>query len=188
MRCLLPVLLLLGSSLFAAEPAFVHARGKTLVDAKGQPVLLRGINLGNWLVPEGYMFKLPESTSSFREIDALVNELIGPEEAARFWKTWRERYITERDIQFISAAGFNSVRVPMHYAMLESGKGLLLLDARQAEVVLGVSPARVMRSATDPGCTAARKSRMLYDVTVVSPCARAVAARCNPNSGASSPK
>src|SRR5271155_4023454 len=37
---------------------FVHASGKYLVDPEGHTLQLRGINLGNWLVPEGYMFGL----------------------------------------------------------------------------------------------------------------------------------
>ncbi len=39
-----------------AQSRFVHADGKQLAGPDGKPLMLRGINLGNWLVPEGYMF------------------------------------------------------------------------------------------------------------------------------------
>ncbi len=38
-----------------------------------------------------------------------------------FWTTFRDRYITRDDIQFIKAAGFNTVRVPLHYALFVTG-------------------------------------------------------------------
>ena len=39
-----------------ARAQFVHTQGKEIVDGAGKPLLLRGTNLGNWLVPEGYMW------------------------------------------------------------------------------------------------------------------------------------
>ncbi len=35
---------------------FVTVKGKEIILPDGKPILLKGINLGNWLVPEGYMF------------------------------------------------------------------------------------------------------------------------------------
>ena len=71
----------------ASTPAnrFVHANGKYLVDSEGHTLQLRGINLGNWMVPEGYMFGLEGGPQSPREIETFFNELIGPAEAAQFW-------------------------------------------------------------------------------------------------------
>ena len=39
----------------AAQP-FLHTKGKEIVTADGKPFVIKGTNLGNWLVPEGYMF------------------------------------------------------------------------------------------------------------------------------------
>jgi hypothetical protein len=51
MRLIL-VFALLCSSL-NAQGRFVRTDGKRLVTPAGEKLLLRGINLGNWLVPEG---------------------------------------------------------------------------------------------------------------------------------------
>ena len=50
---------LAAAGLAAASPAgsrFVHTDGTHIVAPDGERLLLRGINLGNWLVPEGYMW------------------------------------------------------------------------------------------------------------------------------------
>jgi cellulase (glycosyl hydrolase family 5) len=115
----------------SAQAQFVHTQGKEIVDGAGKPLLLRGINLGNWLVPEGYMWHLngggPESP---REIEALVTELIGPQRAHEFWHAYRQNYITQADIHLIKQCGFNSIRIPFHYKFFESddAEGFTLLD------------------------------------------------------------
>lgn len=123
-------LLLLLSPLLRAQRGFVHTKGPDLVDAKGQPLMLRGINLGNWFEPEGYMFHFEGNPQSTSEIEALTQELIGPDKSEAFWKQWRETYITEGDIDLLKKSGFNSVRVPLHWKFFDSDNadGFRLLD------------------------------------------------------------
>ena len=117
------------------QSRFITTRGKDLVSADGKPLLLKGINLGNWLLPEGYMFKF-KSANSPRLIHTVINELVGEDEGRRFWKTYHENYITREDIRFIKQSGFNSVRVPFSYRLFVSdaapakleGEGYRLLD------------------------------------------------------------
>jgi endoglucanase len=114
-----------------AQAQFAHTQGKEIVDGTGKPLLLRGTNLGNWLVPEGYMWHLNEGgPESPREIEALITELIGPQRAHDFWRSYRENYITQPDIHFIKQCGFNSIRVPLHYKFFETddAEGFTLLD------------------------------------------------------------
>jgi len=108
-----------GSSDAAEEPeappptAFVHAMGSTLVDPNGKPLLLRGVNLGNWLEYEGYLWQFDGSRGDrTRNIEQRVVDLLGAEAAATFWKNYRTTYTTEDDIAQLGALGFNSVRVP----------------------------------------------------------------------------
>jgi endoglucanase len=112
-----------------AQNRFVHTDGKYLVTPANQKLLLRGTNLANWLEPEGYMFLLDGGPASPREIETFFNELIGPSDAARFWHDYREAYITQRDINFLRKAGFNSVRIPIHHKFFVSGgEGFAWLD------------------------------------------------------------
>jgi len=129
------ILLSLAPSVAAAQTRFIGTRGKELVSPDGKPLLLKGINLGNWLLPEGYMFKF-KTANSPRLIQATINELVGEDEAQQFWKTYRDNYITRADIHFIKQSGFNSVRVPFSYRLFVSdttvprleGPGYELLD------------------------------------------------------------
>ncbi len=107
-------LMLLSSNIFAG--GFVSVNGKYLIDPDGNKLLLKGINLGNWLLPEGYMFKF-SNASSPRLIEKVFNELIGVDEARKFWESFRDNYITHDDIKFIKQAGFNSVRVPFNFRL-----------------------------------------------------------------------
>src|SRR6185369_4238441 len=134
---LLAVVLLVLSLPFNSlgQSKFVTRRGQELISPDGQPLLLKGINIGNWLLPEGYMFKF-KTTNSPRRIETVINELVGEDEARRFWKTYHQNYITQEDIRFIKRSGFNSVRVPFSYRLFVSetvpvgleGAGYRLLD------------------------------------------------------------
>ena len=129
------ILLSLVPSVASGQKRFVATRGKEIITADGKPLLLKGINLGNWLLPEGYMFKF-KTTNSPRLIQAAIGELVGEDAARRFWKTYRDNYITQADIHFIKQSGFNSVRVPFSFRLFVSdasvpgleGPGYELLD------------------------------------------------------------
>jgi len=100
----------------AAATDFIHVAGKRLVDARGATFAVKGINLGNWLVPEGYMFGFTRARAP-NEIAEVITALIGPAQASRFWTQFRDVYVAKDDIRFIKAAGFNTVRVPLHWRL-----------------------------------------------------------------------
>jgi endoglucanase len=120
-------LLLLPATLIAQ---YMHTSQKEIVDGNDKPFLMHGTNLGNWLVAEGYMWNFEGGPQSAREIENLVSELLGPEKSQAFWRTWRDTYITRNDIHLIHEAGFNTIRIPMHYKFFEtdSSEAFTLLD------------------------------------------------------------
>ena len=124
----LPLLFLALTSQASAQ--FAHTDHKQIVDAAGKALLVRATNLGNWLVPEGYMWLFQGGPQSPSEIHALVLELLGPEGSAAFWQKYRENYVTREDIALLHRAGFNAIRVPLHYSFFESddAEGFRLLD------------------------------------------------------------
>jgi endoglucanase len=113
-------LFLLGLTAQAqTSPKFVSVRGKEFVAPNGKPLFLKGINLGNWLLPEGYMFDFKKANSA-QMIYTVFDQLIGEAKSRKFWKRFQDNYITYEDIKFIKKAGFNSVRVPFSYRLFVS--------------------------------------------------------------------
>ena len=121
-------LALLGALPVPAQ--YVRVKGDEFVIPNGQPLHIKGTNLGNWLVPEGYMWRLKGGPESPREIEALIEVLLGPDKAANFWHEYRDRYVTAADINFLTQSGCNTLRVPLHYKFFldEKGEGFRLLD------------------------------------------------------------
>ena len=95
---------------------FLKVKGQDIVTPNGESFLIQGINLGNWLNPEGYMF-LFKDVSSYRLIDQAFREMVGPDFTDQFWKTFKDNYITREDIAYIKQTGMNSIRLPFHYKL-----------------------------------------------------------------------
>jgi len=106
----------LASIAFAQKKDFAKVDGKYIIDPNGNKILLRGINIGNWLNPEGYMFKF-QNVNSFRLIDNTIKELIGADEARKFWNTFRDNYFTKDDVKFIKSTGLNHIRLPFNFKL-----------------------------------------------------------------------
>jgi len=90
--------------------SFLHTAGQDMVNESGEKIYLKGVGLGNWLLPEGYMWKFGGLGDRPRKMEKVVASMIGDEKAAQFWKTFRQNFITEADIKRIAELGFNSVR------------------------------------------------------------------------------
>ena len=117
----------LATPVFDRRPAsfdgFVRAQNAKLVDGSGRELVLRGVGLGNWMLPEGYMWRFGPGAESPREIEALFDRLVGPERAARFWEGFRDAFITEDDIALIAASGFDHVRLPINSRVIQDEAG-----------------------------------------------------------------
>jgi hypothetical protein len=96
---------------------FVHQEGARLVDGTGAPLSLTGVNLGGWLLWEGWIWG--GGWQSEKDMLDRLRQLVGNEEAARFVQRVHEGYIGEEDIAEIARLGFNSVRVPFNHTLLE---------------------------------------------------------------------
>ena len=107
---------------------FLDTDGRRIVNGEGKEILLTGWGLGNWLLCEGYMWmahNLPRFDRP-RRIEAVIEELTGKAWADKFWKRFRDSYITENDIQMMADMGYNSVRVPINSRLfLQEGPGMV---------------------------------------------------------------
>jgi endoglucanase len=110
--------LLFLAALPAFSQGFLHASGNKIVNGSGQEIILRGIGLGGWLVPEGYMLQTSGFANSPTDFYNKVTALVGTANAEEFFRRYRENFVTKRDIDSIAAWGFNSIRLPMHFALL----------------------------------------------------------------------
>lgn len=95
---------------------FVRVSGCDLLNPDGSKLFIKGTNLGNWLNPEGYMFGF-NKTNSARLIDEMFRQLVGPDQTNKFWQTFKDNYITRKDIEYIASTGANTVRLPFHYKL-----------------------------------------------------------------------
>ena len=111
---LLLVALCVGAVPAATAQGFLRRQGTQIVN-DGGPVMLRGINLGNWLFNESYMTGAPFDHYAW---PAALKDVLGTDaNVASFYTAWRTNYIGQADIQRLKALGFNSVRVPLDYAL-----------------------------------------------------------------------
>ena len=97
--------------------AYIKCQGKNFVDSSGTQVFFKGVGLGGWLVPEGYMLHIP-GYGSPTDIRNKITDLIGAENTEQFYEIYRQNYVNEKDIKQIGEWGFNSIRLPFNYRLL----------------------------------------------------------------------
>jgi len=108
---------------------FLHTSAQDIVDESGNKIMLRGVSLGNWMLPEGYMWKFGGQGDRPRKIEKIVADLAGPDYAKHFWTEYRNNYITEADIKRIAELGYNSVRPALDARMfLTEGDNPVYVD------------------------------------------------------------
>jgi hypothetical protein len=104
-----------------ANNPMVHQDGRQIVTPDGQPLRLRGVNLGGWLHWEGGDFGKGALLSESAML-ARLQEIAGVPETANFQDQLRAEFITEADIARIAELGFNSVRLPINGSLLSDEK------------------------------------------------------------------
>jgi endoglucanase len=116
--CTVSLLFLLTVSSFKSGygQGFLKAKGQLIVDEKGNKKILRGMGLGGWMLQEGYMFKLSNVGQQYR-IREKIEEVAGTAYADQFYEKWLAYHTRKVDVDSMAAWGFNSIRLPMHYAL-----------------------------------------------------------------------
>jgi len=93
----------------------LKTQGEKIINDKGENIQLRGLGLGGWMLQEGYMLKTADFAGPQYKIKEKIAELIGEDGMSEFYKAYLKNGITRQDINFLKKAGFNSIRLPMHY-------------------------------------------------------------------------
>jgi len=97
---------------------FLQVSGTKIVNGSGQNILLRGIGLGGWLLPEGYMLQTSSFANAAWQLKQKIETLVGTQNSDNFFQTYRNNFVTEKDIHQLAVWGFNSIRLPMHFNLL----------------------------------------------------------------------
>jgi endoglucanase len=96
--------------------------GRKIVDGGGSQVMLRGYNIGSWMMMENFMLGTPGVEQHLRKY---LREYAGEEKASRFFESFLNTFIQEKDIRFLKEIGCDHVRIPFNYRHFESGGGPL---------------------------------------------------------------
>ena len=110
-----------------AEMSMLHAEGVNIVNTQGETVLLRGVNMGGWLVQESWMnlTNAPSQSESF----AVLDERFGREVREYLFKVYEDNYLSEQDFDNIKALGMNVIRLPFAWWNILNDDGMLKDDA-----------------------------------------------------------
>jgi hypothetical protein len=108
-----------------AQP-FVKVKGSHLEDGAGNTITLNGVNLGGWLLWEGWIWGdgFESETAILKNIAKLTSSGF----ASAFRDTIHRSFIGRADIQKIAEDGFNCVRVPFNHRMLDNDRDDSTLD------------------------------------------------------------
>ncbi len=91
-----------------------------MLDETEKPLRLRGVDLGGWLLWEGWMWGGSLSLFHFdaqseSSMEERLARAAGDEALCKFREQIRDGFITEADIAAIAAEGLNVVRVPLNH-------------------------------------------------------------------------
>ena len=109
--------MLLPAAALALTP--LHVQGGRLVDDAGQATVLRGCNLGNWLLIEPWMLALhqPEIKDHYSLVQTLEHRF-DQERAEALMDVYHANWIGDREFEIVKSFGFNLVRVPFYHGLL----------------------------------------------------------------------
>ncbi|RZA06042.1 MAG: endoglucanase, partial [Moraxellaceae bacterium] len=110
--------------------SLLRTQDTTWVNSTGAPVTLKGTNLGNWLMQELWM--MGQDANGIEDqcsLEAKLTERFGYSEKERLMKLLRDSWITTRDWDQLQTFGFNLVRIPFMWNVIENEKSPKTLRA-----------------------------------------------------------
>lgn len=103
--------------------SMLRQEGTYWANEENQGVSLRGVNLGNWLSMETWMFDhnqiLGDGIVDQCSFEEKLTERFGAEEKDAVLKSFRDGWLTEKDWDKLAEANFNLVRLPFFYDLIE---------------------------------------------------------------------
>ena len=107
---------------------FLETDGQNIVNQKGEKVILKGVNLGAWMIWEDWLCPYENSLDHYTALEILTDRF-GQDKAYELMNTYMDNWITEYDLDEIKKMGFNSVRAPFWFRnFYYDDKGTKILD------------------------------------------------------------
>lgn len=102
-----------------SDKDFLSVKNSKLVTRNGKTVILRGVNLGGWMIQEYWMCPVTsgksEPWSNLDTINAFKKSGMTDGQIQLLFDTYQDNWITEYDLDIIAKSGANCVRVPFWY-------------------------------------------------------------------------
>ncbi|WP_242156313.1 glycoside hydrolase family 5 protein [Aestuariivivens sediminis] len=100
-----------------SESNALKAVGNRIANSNNETVLLKGVNLGQWLVMEGFMSGSHGGMSQSAMKRKLFDSGKSKAQIEAYFDQYRSNFITSADIDFIASKGYNCIRLPLHYEL-----------------------------------------------------------------------
>jgi aryl-phospho-beta-D-glucosidase BglC (GH1 family) len=94
---------------------------KTHIIKGSKAITLKGVNLGGWLMMEGYILSSPNYPE--HQFKNKFKKALGHQTLKEFEKSFRNCFIQESDFEKIKQMGFNCIRLPFNYRLVEKSAG-----------------------------------------------------------------
>ncbi len=109
-----------GDNTPASQMLRVNGEGY-LENGEGRSIVLKGVNLGGWLLQESWMCAVVGSESNAETLRTLKERGFTDEQIKTLYESYIKNFITEKDIKAIADMGLNCIRVPFWYRNFMKG-------------------------------------------------------------------
>ncbi|MDP3617015.1 MAG: glycoside hydrolase [Rhodoferax sp.] len=102
----------------------LRTQGTQWVKADGSAIELKGVNLGNWMMPEFWMMGYGDNAAVNDQctLQAVLDRRFGFAQRERLLKLFRDHWMTQRDWDLIPQFRLNLVRLPFIWSVIEDEK------------------------------------------------------------------
>ncbi|WVQ70596.1 hypothetical protein IAR50_000115 [Cryptococcus sp. DSM 104548] len=118
------------ASVGTISSGYLQTSGSKIVDSDGNTVVLRGTNIGGYLVLEDWMCGITDDTgSSDRFSLTTLENRFGTDEARTLVEAWADNWLTTNDFDELVEIGFNVIRLPFSFRTVQNADGTWRDDA-----------------------------------------------------------
>jgi hypothetical protein len=107
-----------------SNSGFLKTKGTKVVDSNGKEIVLKGVNLGGWLVFEDWMCGITDySGNADRFPQWTLEQRFGERQTKELMNMWMDNWLVAADFDKVKSLGFNVVRLPFSYRNFQNMDG-----------------------------------------------------------------